>query len=171
MATETDPGNALRVILHEAIDLAGAERGFVVLTPGDRLDFALAEKLDWSEVEDPSFEISRTLVREVGTTGRAAFLSLADLPSDHPMSASLGSRGVHAVACVPMVGSAGTVGVLYLDRRNASGSFGGARRGVLELFAAGGPALERARRRFASGGRARARAAASGGAAHALRDA
>src|SRR5262249_38678988 len=136
----------LRIILHEAIDLAGAERGFLVLTHGEELDFALAENVDWSEIEKPSFEVSRTLIRDVSASGRSAYLGLGDLPSNHPASASLVSRGVHAVACVPMVGASGTSGVLYLDRRHASGSFSGDRRVLLDLFAGqAAAALENAR--------------------------
>jgi transcriptional regulator with GAF, ATPase, and Fis domain len=146
LAAETDTERVLRVILHEAIDLAGAERGFLVLTGGDRLDFALAENVDWSEIEKPSFEVSRTLIREVGATGRSAFLSLADLPAGDPMTDSLTSRGVHAVACIPMIGPAGTSGVLYIDRRHASGGFSTSLRWLLDLFAGqAGSALENAR--------------------------
>jgi transcriptional regulator with GAF, ATPase, and Fis domain len=120
----------------------------VVLVQGDHLDFALAEKMDWSEVERPAFEVSRTLIKEVSRTGRSACLCLADLPDDHPASHSLLDRGVCAVACVPMAGPRGTIGVLYLDRRSPPGSFGAETRWLLDLFAGqAAAALENARAR------------------------
>jgi len=135
LAAETDPDRVLGLVLHEAMDLTAAERGFVVRTAADRLEYALARNLDRSEVDDPAFEISRTLLRDVIRTGSPTFLKVEDLPRDDPAGRSLADRGVRAVACVPILGPAGALGALYLDRRSSTGDLGGSQPALLELFA------------------------------------
>jgi len=135
LAAETDPDEVLRTVLHEAIDLTGAERGFVALTTGEDLDFALAENLDRTDIEKPGFEVSRKLIRQVVDTRRSALLAVAELPPDHPASQSLRGLGIRSVACVPMVGPDGPLGALYLDRRTDSPGVGRGRERHLDLFA------------------------------------
>ncbi len=146
LADETDPGQVLRIVLHEAIDLSGTDRGFVVLVEGDALDFALAENLDWSEVEQPAFEVSKTLIRKAITDAKPIFLRLSDGGDEHEAARSLAEIGAHSVACVPLVRSGGALGVLYLDGRDPAHVFTGATERLIELFASqAAAALENAR--------------------------
>lgn len=146
LATEGDPEQVLRIVLHEAIELGGAERGFLVLVRGDEYEFAFAENIDWSEVSQPSFEVSRTLIRRVMVEGRPILLRLTQ---DEPLpsaSKSLADIGARSVACVPIVYARKTLGVLYLDGRSPAHSFHAPTERLLELFAAqAAAALENAR--------------------------
>ncbi len=112
----TDPAEVLRAVVHEAIRLTGADRGFVVLG-SEPFEFAAAENVDRSTIDEPAFEVSRSLIREVLRTGKIELITLAVLPESHPASRSLGVLGVRAVACVPIEGASGVAGVLYLDAR------------------------------------------------------
>jgi len=140
LGAATDPEDVLRTVLHEAVRLTGADRGFVVLTgkAGDEsesFDFAAAENLDRSVIDEPSFEVSRSLIRQVGQSGEIELVSLGELTEKHPASRSLGVLGVRAVACVPLNGSRGTLGVLYLDARGRESLLGPGRRPLLKLLA------------------------------------
>jgi hypothetical protein len=59
LATEDDPDQVLRIVLHEAIDLSAAQRGFVV-TVRARSSVRSRQDMDWSEVAQPTIEVSRT---------------------------------------------------------------------------------------------------------------
>jgi len=135
LAAETDPAQVLRVVLHEAIELSGLDRGFVVLVTGTELDIALGENLDWSEIERPSFEVSRTLVRKAVAVSKPIFLRLAEGAADPALAESLSEIGVRSVACVPVVYGEATLGVLYLDGRDPAHSFSAAKERLIELFA------------------------------------
>lgn len=135
-----DPREVVGAVLHEAIRLTGADRGFVVLTGStddgtEPFEFAAAENLDRSVVDEPSFEVSRSLIRQVSRTGRIELITLAELPQSHPASRSLGVLGVRAVACVPLNGSRRILGVLYLDARQRHSLLDTGRRPFLELLA------------------------------------
>ncbi len=135
LADETDPDRILRLVLHEAIELSGLDRGFVVILNDADLDFALAENLDWSEVEQPAFEVSRTLVRKSLEDSKAIFVRVAEADADAEAARSLAEIGAHSVACVPMIHGSATRGALYLDGRDASHAFTGAKERLIELFA------------------------------------
>jgi len=117
LADQADPDQVLRIVLHEAIELTGMERGFVVLASGDDFEFALAENLDWTEVDRPLFEVSRTIVQGVLRDGRPLVVALPDAADPQPISRSLAEIGVRSVACVPIRHGETTLGVLYLDGR------------------------------------------------------
>ena len=140
LATLTEPAAVLGAVLHDAVRLTGADRGFVVLADDceeeGSLRFAAAENLDRSAVDEPSLEVSRSLIRQVARTGRIERVALADLPDSHPASRSLGVLGVRAVACVPLSGSEAVLGVMYLDARERRSLLGTGRLPLLELLAA-----------------------------------
>src|SRR5206468_9930061 len=94
----------------------------------------LAENMDWSEIEQPSFEVSRTLIRQVIGQGRSILLNFSAAESGSELS-SLAAIGVQSVACVPLVHEGSALGVLYLDARDPSHSFGNAMRRLFDLFA------------------------------------
>ncbi|MCP3981768.1 MAG: sigma-54-dependent Fis family transcriptional regulator [bacterium] len=136
MVGTTDSDELLRIFLHEAIALTGSDRGFVVLVRGAELEFAAAENLDRSTVAEPALEVSRSLIEEVCRSGRVEFLEVAELDTDHPATRSLSALGVRHVTCVPIAGSLGTIGVLYLDRRERRSLARETERKLLEVFAA-----------------------------------
>ncbi len=141
-----DPDQVLRIVLHGAIELTGTERGFVVLVAGDDFEFALAENLDWSEVQQPSFEVSRTLIRRVLEEGKLLLLNMPRTEGREGAHRSLAEIGVRSVACIPIVHEGARLGVLYLDGRDPSHSFRGPMDRLLDLLAAqAGAALDNAR--------------------------
>ncbi len=147
LAAEADPDQVLRIVLHEAITLTGTERGFIVLVSGDDFEFALAENLDWSEVEKPSFEVSRTLIRRVLDERRPWLLRAPRTEGrETGVHQSLAEIGVRSVACIPILHGADALGVLYLDCRDPAHSFREPMERLLDLLAAqAGAALDNAR--------------------------
>ena len=119
----------LALVLDAAIDVAGAERGFIMLSTGDdQLEMKLVRAKGRITMPGSSFSTSRKIPEEVFKTGEVkvvADLLDGDLASVHMGTVALGIRHV---ACIPlrvvryldradMKNEAKNIGVLYLDSR------------------------------------------------------
>lgn len=122
--------DVLRLVIDSAIEVGGAERGFVMLANEDgELEFTMGRSRDGETLPGSGFETSRKIPEEVFRTGKArieADLLDGDLANQHMGTVALGIRNV---LCVPLrlvryTEDAETapaqdrrVGVLYLDSR------------------------------------------------------
>jgi len=137
----------LALVIDSAIELSGAERGFIMLADADgRLEFKLARSRGRMTLSGRTFETSRKIPEEVFTTGETrvvADLLDGDLPAVHTGTIALGIRHVF---CVPLrlvryVDQADAsseqklIGVLYLDSRERGTLASTAVKGGLETLA------------------------------------
>ncbi len=119
----------LSLVVDTAIELTGAERGFIMLKEGDEdLKFRCARNSYKRPLDGSSFQTSRRVPDEVFTTGRRIVindLDVGDGSEDHSSTRRLGLRSIF---CVPLryltfhdtgsmsgVGRMETIGVLYVD--------------------------------------------------------
>lgn len=139
----------LALVLDSAISVAGAERGFIMLseTDADGLDFKLGRSRDRNTLPGSRFETSQKIPREVFSTGQSrmeADLLDGDLANQHMGTVALGIRNV---LCVPLrlvryVESADSttedrrIGVLYLDSREKGTLLAEGTRETLDTLAA-----------------------------------
>jgi hypothetical protein len=139
--------DVLALVIDSAIDLSGAERGFIMLADGGgRLEFKLARGRDHITLPGQTFETSRKIPEEVFETGetRVEFDLLDDgVAAAHAMTIAIGIRHVF---CVPLrlvryVDKEDTpaeerrIGVLYLDSRERGTLASTAIRSGLETLA------------------------------------
>ncbi|HEY3380153.1 MAG TPA: SpoIIE family protein phosphatase [Vicinamibacterales bacterium] len=137
----------LALVIDSAIDLSGAERGFIMLADAQgSLEFKLARARGHITLSGGTFETSRKIPEEVFTTGSVrmmADLLDGDLPAVHTGTIALGIRHVF---CMPLrlvryVDQADAsaeekrIGVLYLDSRERGTLASMAVRGALETLA------------------------------------
>ena len=110
-----------RVLEHAidaAIELVGAERGFVLLAADDdELRVAVARNLDQERVGRSKLKFSHSIAERVLRSGRP--IVTADARADERFAQQ---RSVHAmrltsVVCVPIESPRGQLGALYLDHR------------------------------------------------------
>ena len=121
--------DVLALVIDSAIDLSGAERGFIMLADGEgRLEFKLARSRGHVTLPGQTFETSRKIPEEVFETGatRVEFDLLDDgVAAAHAMTLAI---GIHQVFCVPLrlvryvdkedsPAEERRIGVLYLDSR------------------------------------------------------
>src|SRR5947208_8305481 len=103
--------DVLALVLDSAIDVSGAERGFIMLANAENeLEFKLARGRGRVTLPGKSFETSRKIPEEVFSTGQervVADLLESNLASDHGATVVLGIRHV---LCTPLRL------VRYLDR-------------------------------------------------------
>ncbi len=119
----------LALVIDSAIDLAGAERGFVMLAqPSGSLEFMLGRSHQRKTLPGTRFETSQKIPEQVFASGEArivADLLDGDVANLHAGTIALGIRHVLCVPLrlVPYGGTAETpreprkIGVLYLDGR------------------------------------------------------
>jgi serine phosphatase RsbU (regulator of sigma subunit) len=149
----------LALVLDAAIDVAGAERGFIMLAGHDqKLDLKLARGKNRITMPGSGFSTSRKIPEEVFKTGEikiVADLLDGDLANVHMGTVALGIRHV---ACVPLravryvdkaelgKAEAANIGVLYLDSREKGGILAPHTRSALDTLATeAGVAIENAR--------------------------
>jgi len=151
----------LALVLDAAIDVAGAERGFIMLAsgPDDVLDLKLARAKGRITLPGSGFNTSRKIPEEVFKTGElkiVADLLDGDLANVHMGTVALGIRHV---ACIPLrvvryldhadmknEGKNKNIGVLYLDSREKGSLLAPHTRTALDTLATeAGVAIENAR--------------------------
>jgi serine phosphatase RsbU (regulator of sigma subunit) len=139
--------DVLALVLDSALDVSGAERGFIMLATDERvLEFKLARTRGRITIPGRTFETSRKIPEEVFESGKArivADLLDGDLANAHQGTVALGIRNV---LCVPLrlvryVDQAQadsedrSIGVLYLDSREKGALTSTSMRAALETLA------------------------------------
>ena len=149
----------LALVLDAAIDVGGAERGFIMLAGADnKLDMKLARAKNRITLPGSGFNTSRKIPEEVFKTGElkiVADLLDGDLANVHMGTVALGIRHV---ACIPLravryvdradqqKSDAQNIGVLYLDSREKGSILAPHTRTALDTLATeAGVAIENAR--------------------------
>jgi transcriptional regulator with GAF, ATPase, and Fis domain len=138
LLAERDPDALLGVILDAAIELSGAERGFVILRSATGLGFPVARNFEKRDLARASDHVSRAFVQRVLETGRTWVGD--DTAGDDRLrrSKSLLDLRAASLVAVPLRAAGGdgaTLGALYLDHRREAGLFAGESRALLEAFA------------------------------------
>src|SRR5260221_10793136 len=140
--------DVLALVLDSAIEVTGAERGFIMLAAADNeLEFKLARGRRQQTLPGTTFATSRKIPEEVFRNGEPKILADlldGDLANVHMGTVALGIRNVQ---CVPLklvryvdrqddaVAGERRIGVLYLDSREKGSFLSGSTRGALETLA------------------------------------
>lgn len=139
--------DVLSMVLDSAIEVSGAERGFIMLAPADGdLEFKMARGRGHATLPGSSFATSRKIPEEVFRTGEPRLV--ADLLDGNLASVHMGTvaLGIRNVLCVPLrlvryldkaeaVGEERRIGVLYLDSREKGILMSSSTRAALETLA------------------------------------
>jgi len=140
--------DVLTLVLDSAIDVTGAERGFIMLANRDRkLEFTLARARGKVTLSGRTFETSRRIPEQVFSTGQHAIvedLMDTDLAALHMGTVALGIRNV---LCTPLrlvryverrddKPGEEVIGVLYLDSRERGALGSSSVRSALEMLSA-----------------------------------
>jgi serine phosphatase RsbU (regulator of sigma subunit)/pSer/pThr/pTyr-binding forkhead associated (FHA) protein len=139
--------DVLSLVLDSAIEVSGAERGFIMLSGlTNELEFKMARGRGRTTLPGSSFATSRKIPEEVYRTGEpriVADLLDGELANMHTGTVALGIRHV---LCVPLrlvryldraeaVGEERRIGVLYLDNREKGTLLSSSTRAALETLA------------------------------------
>lgn len=114
---ESDLSKLLTGIVDAAIQLSGAERGFLILGEGAESTVEIARNFAQEEVHTPEFKISRTIAQRVRETGVAELTTNAQEDARFSSFASVTDLRLRSVLCIPMRIRGLVEGVLYVDNR------------------------------------------------------
>lgn len=126
----------LNYVMDEAITLAGAERGYVVLVePDGTLDFHVKRGKDGRELDDADDQISKSVLNQVVETGQP--LVLRDAMSDPRFrgATSVAMLKLRSIMCVPLIARGDAIGAIYVENRSVQGRFNNDDLPPLTLFA------------------------------------
>jgi sigma-B regulation protein RsbU (phosphoserine phosphatase) len=139
----------LALVVDTAIELTGAERGFIMLKEqSEELDFRCARNNNKQSLEGSCFQTSHRVPQDVFKTGKPVVikdLGLGDEAQSHDVTRKLGLR---SICCVPIrymtvhefgsdssVSSTEIIGVLYVDNSNMGTEISDTRIDALETLA------------------------------------
>lgn len=139
--------DVLTLVLDSAIDVSGAERGFIMLvSAAQELEFKMARGRGRATLSGSSFATSRKIPEEVFRTGEPRLV--ADLLDGEFANIHMGTvaLGIRNVLCVPLrlvryvdkgeaIGEERRIGVLYLDSREKGLLMSSSTRAALETLA------------------------------------
>jgi PAS domain S-box-containing protein len=135
-------GKLIETLLRIAVEHAGAERGLLILFPGDEPRVAAEATTDGGQVEvalrqtavSPA-ELPESLLHYLIRTRESVILD--DALAQNPFSADeyICQKHARSVLCLPLVKQSKLIGALYLENNLASHVFTPARISVLELLA------------------------------------
>ncbi len=126
----------LRRAMDAAIDLTGAERGFLVLRSesGD-LRVAVARNVDQEQIARSHLKFSRSIAARVIETREPVVTTDAQSDERFRGEESVHAMSLQSVLCVPVESPSGVLGALYLDNRFSRGRFHSDDAGLLLAFA------------------------------------
>jgi PAS domain S-box-containing protein len=132
----------IKTLLRIAIENAGAERGLLILFPGNEPRVAAEATTGRGHVEvtlrqtaaSPG-ELPESVLHTVIRTRQSVILDDASAQNPFPEDEYILQKHARSVLCVPLVKQSKLIGVLYLENNLASHVFTPARISVLELLA------------------------------------
>ncbi len=119
-----DPERLLPAILDAALEVTGAERGFLLLTDGEELTTASARGAEGTPLEGDARALSRSVARRTIERGESILSTDAEADERFSGAASVHDLRIRSVLCVPLKIQEAVVGAVYLDNRLERGVFG-----------------------------------------------
>ena len=142
VSSEVVPQRLIESLLTIVLELAGAQRGLLIMMHGeDRVVVAeattLRERIEVAHRHDPLSEddLPVSILNFVFSTRQQALLDDASRNKEFSGDVYLRRSGARSVLCLPLVKQAKLVGALYLENSLATGAFTPERIALLELLA------------------------------------
>ncbi len=124
------PEKTFHQILKSALQISGAERGFVMRKEKGGFSYALGLDSSDKTLSEADFNTSHSVVEQVARSGKPVFMTQG-IQGDLAAQASIVAMNLRAVACLPLEvishesATAGVMGIVYLDSRKYMHSLSG----------------------------------------------
>jgi signal transduction histidine kinase len=110
--------DVLRLVLTNAIELTGLERGFIVLkNQNGMLEYKLGMDANGLVLPEHFFNISNTVVEEVFHSGQSRFIEGTQSDFGGFTSKSILNLSLQTILCTPLIINQNKIGVLYVDSK------------------------------------------------------
>ncbi len=120
---EHDIDKILNRSVEVALELTGAERGYLILVEDGKTDLKAARRADGRPMSKRGLKTSRAIAITVAESGRTILSS--DANNDENLRLIIGSlkTPLCSVLCVPLTSASKTLGAMYLDNRYQTDAF------------------------------------------------
>ncbi|MCX7683435.1 MAG: GAF domain-containing protein, partial [Anaerolineae bacterium] len=137
IGSSLDLSEVLNEVMDQIIHLTGAERSFLMLLDPEtgELEFRAARNMDRETIDSSSFEISRSIVKQVARTGEPVVTTNAQMDPRFKAQESVIGYNLRSILCVPLRVRGRVTGVIYADNRILTGLFSDHDRDLLAAFA------------------------------------
>lgn len=130
-----DTDEVLTQVMDTVIQLTGAERGYIMLREGDRLEFRIARGIDQEQLGREEFIVSNTIVNEVANTGKPVLTDNARSDPRYQQQESIVGYQLRSILAVPLKVQNEVIGVVYCDNRALTALFKESEMNMLRGFA------------------------------------
>jgi len=114
----------LAYVVDTAMQLAGAERGYLVLLrPDGSLDFRVTRDKRGNEIPHAEDQISTSVLKKVIDSGDALILRDAMSDANFNTARSVISLSLRSIMCVPLISYGKSIGAIYVENRSVRGRF------------------------------------------------
>ncbi len=136
IGSSLDLQEVLNEVMDQIIRLTGAERSFLMLVDPDtdELEFQAARNVDRETIASSSFEISRSIVKQVADSGEPIVTTNAQMDPRFKAQESVIGYNLRSILCVPLRYRGRVTGVVYADNRILTGLFSDRDRDLLTAF-------------------------------------
>ncbi len=122
--SEASLARILDEVIDTAIELATAERGFLLLRePGGELRAVVSRNFDTGELEPGTAHVSRSIAERAAQTGEPVVTVDAGVDERFGAAASVAALRLRSVLAVPLRQRGAITGCIYLDHRLQRGAF------------------------------------------------
>lgn len=114
----------LNYVVQQAIQLVGAERGYLVLPlPDNSLDFRVTLDLQGRAVPHAEDQISRSILKKVLDSGEPLVVRDAVADPSFSSAQSVMALNLRSVMCVPLISYGRAIGAIYVENRSLRNRF------------------------------------------------
>ncbi len=109
----------LQLVLDNAIKVAKAERGFLILLNEEgKLQCELARDEKGNSLPEDAYQVSETIVQDVFTSTESIFIENAQTDHRYEQRKSIQSLRLQTIICSPLVVRNEKIGIIYVDSRS-----------------------------------------------------
>ena len=137
IGSSLDLAEVLNEVMDQIIRLTEAERAFLMLVDPEtgELEFRAARNMDRETITASSFDISRSIVKQVATSGEPIVTTNAQMDPRFKAQESVIGYNLRSILCAPLRAHGRVTGVIYADNRIRAGLFSDRDRDLLTTFA------------------------------------
>lgn len=107
-----------------ALDLVGAERGYLILlNKNNELDFKIGRDQKGNSIEKSKNKISNSIIKHVFEKGKSIIVDNAVESEAYKDADSVGMLMLKSVICVPLSARGDIIGVIFVENRSMSNAF------------------------------------------------
>jgi len=117
--------DVLEQVMDSVINLTGAERGFLILTPNPEaeLNVRISRNFNQGDLSQEEMNVSRSVIREALTSEQGVVTTNAQEDPRFHNQESVIMFSLRSIMCAPLLAGGNLLGVIYVDSRAQVGTF------------------------------------------------